>query len=206
MYTEYFCFLPLISLVSAIFVGFVGIRRFGGKGIILAFGAFGMVFALTLLLLNDHRNRLIQEDIMNTASARLGAFTTLDHLPIFDAVERVTVSDESFSSDIGGCCCYYGRLTILYGTRSPTSAAFAEFIQHLQTSGWSPEGTNYPESKGFIQGDYAYLNLDYNGGADALWRGLGKQSDYIAATAKYSGTLNMRIDYMLPSRKVCGGQ
>ncbi len=160
---------------------------------------FGFVFVLILLILH-------QQNLANKNAAMSGAFTTLDHLSIPDGIERVTVSGGASCSDIDDCRCYYAQVYILYGTHFPAAIAFDKFIQQLQTSGWIPEGTEYPESRGFIQGDNAYLNLDHNGGSAFLWRSLDRQSDYVSATAKYSGTLNMRIDYMLPDRKACRGR
>jgi hypothetical protein len=205
MYAEFLCLLPFVSVLSGTIVGILATRKYGRKGIVFALGTSAIVMALTFSILNKRLDDLHQQDRANTNAVLSGAFTTLEHLSVPDGVEQVTVSSGASCSDSDNCRCYYAQVYVLFGAHFPAPIAFDRFIQQLQTSGWSREGTDYPESRGFIQGDYVYLNLDHNGGSDDLWSMLDKQIDYISATAKYSGTLNMRIDYMLPSRKICRG-
>ncbi len=205
MYAEFLCLLPFVSLLSGTIVGILATRKYGRKGIVFALGASGIVMILTFLILNKRLDDLHQQDRANTNAVMSGALTTLDHLSVPEGIEQVTVSSGASCSDNDNCRCYYAQVDILYGSRLPASVAFDKFTQQLQTSGWTPEGAGFPESKGFIQGDYAYLNLDYDDGSEYLWSGLDKEKDYMSATVKYSGTLHLSIDYMLPSRKICRG-
>lgn len=193
------CLAPFVALAVAIIV----LWRTRGKAghqlrMALATGAFAFVFFLVLFSV-----RLPEALLVKTEDASSGAHRTLQELSKIDVIELAAVRDEAFYSEIGGCCCSYGRTYAVFGTSLPPQEALEEFIQQLQASGWVRDTQWHTRSPSFIRGDHEDLNVSYGMPPGQAWDN-GRHPDYVAATATFSNTLKVRIDYILPTRQVCG--
>ena len=200
-YWASFCLAPFVSLAVGFIVFQLTRRRRGEfKSSILALIAFLITGALMIFSV-----RILMLFLVRTDQASAGAYGTLDNLPYVDGIELAAVQDTSFYSDIGGCCCSYGRLWLLYGTSLPPQEALGLFARQLSASGWIAEGKQYETDRSFVRGAYEFIDLGYGGTGGNVWE-WGKHPDYLAAENNYPHLIDAQIDYILPNRNVCWGQ
>jgi hypothetical protein len=192
------CLAPFASLGTALLVVRLARRRCASKRVTYFIAAIASGIVLVVLLFST---RVVEAVTSSEASA--GAHSTLGQLPHIDGVELVTVQDTSFLSDIGNCCCAFGRLWLIFGTSLPLRETLDQYAQKLESLGWNIQGDPAEYDRVFVHGSHELINLYYGGDGGDVWD-YGKHPDYLAAKSKYPNLLEARIDYLVPSRIECG--
>jgi len=193
------CLAPFVAIAATIVVLKLT-RKKGSPRLrtILAVGTFALAFFVILASV-----RLPEALLVRTEEASTGAYHTLQELRGMDGVELAAVREESFYSEIGGCCCSYGRLFVIFGTTLSRPEAFHQFIQQLEAKAWVQEGQVYPTSRSLTRGDHEGLTVSYGRSPGQIWN-YGRDPDYVAATSDFPNIIEIHISYILPTRQACG--
>lgn len=206
-----FIVLPALSLIVGIVAGVIGYRKWRAKGIVLGIVVFGV---LSVALVPTVIPAVVLLSVTNpsVASARgtavkgmnealFGANTILKRMPIIENAEQAIVNGGSTSDEATGC--YHAWVDILYATSLDPLTFSDKLAQQLQTAGWISNEAKQPQSREFVQGENTRFSIEYGSDYAEYWKQQGYGSEYLSATARYSNTLNARIDYFVPSRAKC---
>ncbi len=196
---------PIVALFVGIGAIYVGFKRLGGIGVLLG--------VIVLVVLLGSSVAYVIPPISQVESQRLALekfdkanhelHSILDRFLDVAGVEKI-VDGYQFLNDPRANC-YHTRAYALYGMSQDAQTAFNKLVKDLEAAGWVSEGTSQERQHMFAQGDNAQLSVEYGSNYRELWRQRGEYDKYLSAIEKYSNTLNVGIDYMLPGWKECGG-
>ena len=123
----------------------------------------------------------------------------IDQVPKLEGFETIKINQEAFSHTEYGLTCYYARASIAIGSSLPASDALEQYVEALQSQGWTPIGKQYQQTKTLVLGSNSLIEV-YLGEPGIE---LKDDIDLKKLEQSYQGILFMRLDYMLPNSTEC---
>ena len=131
--------------------------------------------------------------------AKVDLELAIDQLPKLEGFETIKINQEAFSHTEYGLTCYYARASIAIGSSLPASDALEQYVEALQSQGWTPIGKQYQQTKTLVLGSNSLIEV-YLGEPGIE---LKDDIDLEKLKQSYQGILFMRLDYMLPNSTEC---
>lgn len=135
---------------------------------------------------------------LHQASAKADATVAL--LPELAGFDTVKTINHSFSYGAYGGTCYYGRVYVIVGTDLPEKQALAEYVESLQSSGWSLAGQQFDTERLLIRGTNERIVLRSDDEPDV---DIADALDYDLLRAEYRNLIFITLDHIVPAREGC---
>ena len=123
----------------------------------------------------------------------------IDRLPKLEGFETIKINQEAFSHTEYGLTCYYARANIALGSSLPASDALEQYVEALQSQGWTPIGKQYQQTKTLVLGSNSLIEV-YLGEPGIE---LKDDIDLEKLNQIYQSILFISLDYMLPNSTEC---
>jgi hypothetical protein len=131
--------------------------------------------------------------------AKIGLELAVDQLPKLDGFKTIKINQEAFSHTEYGLTCDYARANIAIGSSLPASDALDQYVEALQSDGWTLKKNQYQQTKSLAQGSNSLIVVYF--GEPTIE--LKDDIDLERLKRSYQSIMFIRLDYMLPNSNEC---